>query len=399
MKILFIGQKGIPATFGGIEVHVDGLSRGLAEAGHDVEVYVRKWYTPKDLKRHHGVRLIHLPTLRTKHLDASIHSLLCSVHALFQRADIIHYHALGPTVFSILPRLFGKKVVSTVHRLDWDTEKWGAFARLFLKMGEYLSARVPHRTIVVSEDLRRYYLNRYGVKTVHVSHGVEKTAPRLACLIREKYGLTGSDYILFLGRIVPEKRVDWLIRSFRQVKRPGPDGKTVKLVIAGGSSATEGYVQNVKALSSGDPEILFTGFVTGMEKEELLSNTLLFVLPSRLEGFPIALMEAKGYGRCCLASDIPPHREAILSGLDGMLFDANRLEDLTLKLQQLLENPGKVEVLGENARKGVEQGPSWKNITETTETIYREILREGLKKGPNNAEGKRPVAAKRPETI
>lgn len=377
MKILFIGQKGIPATFGGIEYHVDGLSRGLAEAGHDVEVYVRKWYTPKDLKRHHGVRLIHLPTLRTKHLDASIHSLLCSIHALFRRADILHYHALGPTVFSFLPRMFGKKVVSTVHRLDWDTEKWGVFARLFLKMGEYLSIRIPHRTIVVSEDLRRYFLNRYGAETVHVSHGVEKPMPRPACLIREKYGLTGNDYILFLGRIVPEKRVDWLIRSFQQVNRSGPDGKPVRLVIAGGSSATEDYVQNVKTLSSGDPGILFTGFVTGIEKEELLSNAFIFVLPSRLEGFPIALLEAKGYGRCCLASDIPPHREAISDGVDGMLFDANRREDLTLKLQQLLENPEQVEVLGKSAGKGVEHSPSWKNVVETTETLYREILREG----------------------
>lgn len=375
MKIAFIGQKGIPATFGGVEYHVDELSKGLVTLGYEVNVYVRNWYTEKNLHSYKGVRLIHIPTIKTKHLDASIHSLLCSIHSIFQKSDIIHYHAIGPSFFSLIPRLFGKKIVSTVHRLDWDTEKWGKIAKTFLKIGEYISTKIPPRTIVVSEELKDYFKDKYGKETIHIPHGIDFPQPRPAKLIKEKYNLEGRDYILFMGRLVPEKRVDWLIKSFQSLNKHSSKLKNIKLVIAGGSSATDDYVQRLKELSKNDPEIIYTGFVTGIEKEELLSNALIFVLPSYLEGFPIVLLEAKSYGLCCLASDIPPHCEAIHSGIDGLLFHSDNFSDLILKLQTLIDDPEKVEIMGRNARKEMKKRPSWEEVVKKTEEVYQKLLR------------------------
>ncbi len=375
VKIVFVGQKGIPATFGGVEYHVDELSRSLVSAGSEVLVYVRSWYTRPGIQAAGGVRLCHVPTLRTKHLDASVHSLLCSLHALLQNADIIHYHGIGPALFSVIPRLFGKRVVATVHRLDWQTEKWGACARALLRVGEWVSVRVPDRTIVVSEDLRRYFRARYGKETDHIPHGIRLPQARPPNIIRERHGLQGRDYVLFMGRLVPEKRVDWLIRSFRELTLGDSRFSGIRLVIAGGSSSTDKYVETLGALSGDCTDLVYTGYVTGAEKEELLSNALALALPSYLEGFPIVLLEAKSYGICCLVSDIPPHREAIRSGIDGVLFDARHRSDLTRKLKWLLSNPARAESLGRRAREEMSRRPSWHEVMGKTLALYRDVLR------------------------
>jgi len=195
MRIAFIGQKGIPVTFGGVEYHVDRLSKELAGLGHDVTVYVRNWYTDKDMTSYEGVRLRHLPTIKRKHLDASIHSFLCSIDSLFRMYDIIHYHGIGPSFFSIIPRLFGKNVISTIHRLDWKTNKWGRIAKMFLKWGEFISAKIPQRTFVVSQDLLQHIKDKYERETIHIPHGIDLPKHRAPDLIKKKFGLKGDDYI------------------------------------------------------------------------------------------------------------------------------------------------------------------------------------------------------------
>jgi glycosyltransferase involved in cell wall biosynthesis len=375
MKIVFIGQKGIPATFGGVEYHVDELSRNLASAGSEVLVYVRSWYTKKGIQAAAGVALCHVPTLKTKHLDASVHSFLCSLHALLQKADIIHYHGIGPALFSVIPKLFGKRVIATVHRLDWQTEKWGTVAKSLLRAGEWVSVSVPDKTIVVSEDLQRYFRTRYGRETEHIPHGISLPQLRPPAIICERHGLQGKDYVLFMGRLVPEKRVDWLIRSFCELVVGDSRFSGMRLVIAGGSSSTDRYVETLAGLSAGCPGIVYTGYVTGAEKEELLSNALALVLPSYLEGFPIVLLEAKSYGICCLVSDIPPHREAIRSGVDGVLFDARDRSDLTRKLRWVLSNPGRADSLGGGAREEMSRRLSWGEVVGRTLAVYRAVVR------------------------
>jgi glycosyltransferase involved in cell wall biosynthesis len=373
MKIAFIGQKGMPATFGGVEYHVDELSRGLAKLGHEVHVYVRNWYTNKSLKKFEGVKLIHVPTIRSKYFDASIHSFLSSFLAILKDYDVIHYHAIGPTFFSLIPKLCGRKIVSTVHRLDWKTKKWGMIARFFLKCGEYVSAQIPHQTIVVSNELRCYFKEKYNKDTKIIGHGRNLPQKRRAKLISERYDLDEREYILFMGRLSPEKRVEWLIRAYQNLKNLSKI-RNIKLVIAGGSSATDNYVIELREMSKNNPEIIFPGYVAGKLKEELLSNALLFVLPSCLEGFPIVLLEAKSFGICCLASDISPHREAIKKGRTGFLFISNSLYDLENKLKLLIDNPRIIKRVGNRAREEMKRRPSWDEVAKMVIDVYQKIL-------------------------
>jgi len=377
MKIAFIGQKGIPARFGGVESHVDHLSRDLAGRGHQVSVYVRNWYTDRSLKYYQGVRLVHIPTLKTKHLDASIHSCFCSVHCLFMKTEIIHYQGIGPSFFSFIPKIFGRKVVSTVHRLDWATEKWGSAAKFFLKWGEWMSVHLSHRTIAVSEALQGYIRSAHDKDAVFIPNGIQLSPVRPIRILKEKYGLSERQFILYLGRLVPEKRPDLLIQAFLELSRTSEAFRTLKLVIAGGSGGTDDYVRKLKEMGRENPDVIFAGYVWGEEKEELLSQGLVFVLPSYLEGNPIALLEAKSYGLCCLASDIGPHREMIQPGRNGQLFRSGDGQDLKTKLLELVEHPEEAQRLGKNARQDIQKRKTWEEVGKMTLGVYRDILANG----------------------
>jgi len=371
MKIAFIGQKGIPATFGGVEYHVDELSRRLVKRGHRVDVYVRSWYTQKGLKDWQGVCLLKTPTIRSKHLDAFVHSLTSSTHSLGKNYDIVHYHALGPSFFAWIPQIRGHRVVATIHRLDWQAGKWGRWAKHFLKLCELFAVHVPQRTIVVSKTLKKYFKAKYGRDLFYIPNGV--TLPSLLPpeLISKKYNLRGNDYLLFMGRLVPEKRPDWLIRAFLEVAPANPD---LRLVVAGGEGGAEGYLASLHALARTNKKIIFTDYVTGREKEELFSNALLFVLPSYLEGLPIALLEAMSYGLGCLASDIDPHREVINPGEDGHLFNRDDFSDLVSTLNKILRSQDNLKRLGEKARLKVQNNYDWEFVTAATEKVYLEAL-------------------------
>jgi glycosyltransferase involved in cell wall biosynthesis len=376
MIIAFIGQKGIPTTFGGVEFHVEQLSRELVAQHHQAIVYVRDWYTDKNLIDFEGVSLIHLPTIRTKHLDAFIHSFLCSIHATFSNVHIIHYHGIGPAIFSLIPWLFGKKVIVTVHRLDWATEKWGKFAKACLKLGEYISAKIPNSTIVVSEDLQKYFKKKYGKVTIHIPNGIAPSYPTSVNFIRKKYHLEKHSYILFMGRLSPEKRVDWLIKAYQELTKQETEISQIKLVIAGGSSATDQYVQQLVKLSNNHAGIISTGYVMGIEKAELLSNALFFVLPSYLEGYPIVLLEAMGYGLCPLASNIAPNQDIIRHEVSGILFDTNSFSDFTNKLKKLLKAPELTRAIGMSAKEEINRRPTWHQVEQQTEEVYNKILNE-----------------------
>jgi glycosyltransferase involved in cell wall biosynthesis len=374
MRIAFIGAKGIPAVSGGVEAHVDKLSRGLVGAGHETVVYVRSWYTPRRQKFWRGVFLVHLPTIRTKHLDATIHSLLASIHVLFIRADIIHYHAIGPAAFALIPRLFGRRVVVTVHRRDWKADKWGRPARAMLKAAEWAAVRIPRAVIAVSKSIRRQLLADYGAKSTVIPNGYTAARVRPPGRMAARFGLDPEGYVLFLGRLVPEKRPDWLVRAFLG-RRGQADG--LKLVLAGASSGTDEYVRGLKALAGDDPRVVFAGEVRGEDKEELFSNALLFVLPSRLEGMPIALLEARGSGRGCLASDIAAHREIVHDGIDGSLFRWDDFADFQARLDDLLADRARTGELGRRAGETMASLPGWDEVVRRTLEVYSSVIKTG----------------------
>jgi glycosyltransferase involved in cell wall biosynthesis len=366
-----IGQRGVPASFGGVEHHVEEIGSRLVERGHDVTVFVRTNYARERRDRHRGLTLRHLPTVSTKHLDAIVHSSLSTLVAMAGRFDVMHFHALGPGMPAAIPRLLSRaRVVQTIHGLDSERAKWNKAARRVLKTAEWLSARVPDAVIVVSRDLADHYRIRYGRRTWYVPNGVNQPTVRPAGLITERFGLRAGRYFLFLGRMVPEKAPDVLVRAFRRVDAD------VQLVMAGGSSFTDEFERSLRALGRSDPRILFSGYVYGRLLEELYSNAAAFVLPSSLEGLPLTLLEAASYGTPVIASDIPPHLEVLESdgpgrrlvpvGSEGALADA---------MVRVVEDPEGERRGAEELGRRVLKRYRWEEAAAATERVYRSVLR------------------------
>lgn len=369
-RIAVVGSKGIPATFGGIERHVAELTSCLVTRGYSVRVYCRPYYSNVS-GEYHGVVLVTLPTIYTKHLDAITHSFLSTVHALFSGVDIIHYHAQGPSVLAFLPRLLGVRTVVTVHGLDWKREKWNRTASSLLRFGEYASAKFPDRTIVVSRALEQHYEEKYGKDVSYIPNGLALRQPLAPKQITRMFGLRGRDYVLFVGRLVPEKGCHYLIDAFRGLRTD------LRLVIAGGSSHTDEYVSRLHEEGKEDPRVLFTGYVHGEVLTELYSNAYIYTLPSDLEGLSLSLLEALSLGGAVLASDIPENEEILIdSDLPprGITFHRGSSADLRDKLAQLLARPDEAERLRALGRAFVAERYNWNRIADATSQVYLTVL-------------------------
>jgi glycosyltransferase involved in cell wall biosynthesis len=367
MRIAMIGQRGIPATFGGVEHHVEELGSRLAERGHHVTVYSRTNYTPERHGVYRGMRPRYLPTVDSKHLDAIVHSTVSTVDAMLAKAEIVHYHAVGPGLPAVLPRYLSRaKVVLTVHGLDADRAKWSASARQVLRTAQWLSARVPDATIVVSRDLADHFRDHYRRSTWYIPNGVGDPTHRPPDAIRRRFGLRGDDYVLFVGRLVPEKAPDLLLRAFSAI-----DGDA-KLVLAGGSSFTDEFVRSLRSLAAADPRIILPGYVYGDLLEELYSNAAVFALPSLLEGLPLTLLEAISYGIPVVASDIPPHREVL--GPERPLVPPGDERALATAIEEALAHRAEERRDAEALGPRILQAYRWEAAADATEALYERLL-------------------------
>jgi len=368
MKIAMLGTKGIPATWGGIERHVEEIATRLVAMGHDVTVYCRPYYTTTDKQYYKGVRLKKLPTIPSKNFDAIVHTFLATMHLLLEDYDIVHYHAIGPSTLAILARMAGKNTVVTVHGLDWQREKWGKKAKLFLKFGERASVLFPYSTITVSKFLKAYLEEKYGRQVTYIPSAVTEPVPRAPDKMRE-FGLGERDYILFVARLVPEKGCHYLLDAY---KRLNP---RLKLVVAGGSSHSDEYVAELHTHTS--DKIIFTGYVYGEMLRELYSNAYCYVHPSTIEGLPVTLLEALAYGNCVIASDIPANKEVVEDA--GIIFESQNVDELCDALTTAIENPVLARQLGDRAKaRGVAEY-NYDSVTEKTERLYRHVLGQAVR--------------------
>lgn len=365
MKIAMIGQKGIPATYGGIERHVEEIATRLVQRGHQVNVFSRIYYT-KRRGSYRGVGNKRLISLKTKHFDAISHCAFATLYSLLNKHDIVHFHALGPSLFSGIPRLVGSRTVVTVHGLDWQRGKWGNFATKFLQFCERPAVKFPDETIVVSRTLGEYFRDRYGEETNVIPNGTNPGTMRPPNRIK-RWGLDKQRYVLWVGRLVPEKGCHYLIEAFRNIDTDA------QLVMAGGSSFSDSYVQSLERLRDGDERIKMIGYVYGEVLEELWSNAYLVVQPSILEGLSIALIEALSYGRCVLASDIPENLEVVEDS--AVTFRSRDVQDLRSKLQLCLDHPEMVEATASRCRTLAEEKYSWPKLVEATEAVYLKALK------------------------
>ena len=361
LKIAFIGGRGVVSRYSGIESYYEEVGSRLVQLGHDVTVYCRSYFTPAG--RYRGMDVLRLPTVRTKHLETLLHTFLSTVRACASDCDIVHYHCLGPALFSWIPRLAGKKTVVTVQGLDWQRKKWGRVARAVLATGEWAAGRFPNRTVVVSRALQRHYQLKYGWRTAYVPNGTVLRSGAGTDTLRDRR-LTPDGYTLYLGRLSPEKNCDLLVRAYSQAVTDMP------LVLAGGSSYSDEYMRELRKYES--DRIRFLGWTAGTALEELLTHAALFVLPSDLEGMSLALLDAMGAGVCVLTSDIPENREAVEG--TGFTFRAGDESDLTRMLEMLLAQPGLRRKLGRATQKRAEERYLWQSVTEQVEGIYFELV-------------------------
>ena len=371
LNIAMFGHKRIPSREGGVEIVVEELSTRMAALAHNVTCYGRRGHHVSGAKfdgtvftEYKGVKIRSVCTLNKKGLAAVTSSFFAALRASFSKADVVHIHAEGPAFMCWMPKLFGKHVVVTVHGLDWQREKWkNGLGSKYIYWGENMAVRFADEIIVLSRNVQEYFWDTYRRRTSWIPNG----ATRSECLepeeIVKRFGVAKDDYILFLGRIVPEKGIHYLINAFKQVD-------TCKsLVIAGGASDTDDYMLYLKELAKEDDRIRFTGFVQGKVLEELYSNSYVYVLPSDLEGMPLSLLEAMSYGNCCLTSDIKECTE--VTGEKGISFRKGDVADLAAKLQYLCDDVDVTQKYKSEAADYICKKYSWDAVVEETLTLYQ----------------------------
>jgi glycosyltransferase involved in cell wall biosynthesis len=362
LSVAFIGGRGVVSKYSGIETYYEEIGKRLAGMGHRVTVYCRTYFTPPG-KEHNGMHVVRLPTIRSKHLETLVHTFLSTLHVLMRPCDVVHYHALGPALFSFIPRLAGKKTVVTVQGLDWQRKKWGRIASAVLRLGERAAVSLPTHTMVVSRTLQKHYRETCGAGTSYIPNGGLLRERRFPDKIFD-WGLEPRKYILFLGRFSPEKGCHLLVEAYEKLDTD------IKLVMAGAASYCDDYSRQLRTHAC--ERIKMLDWVSGEALDELLTNAMVFVLPSDLEGLSLALLDAMGAGLCVLSSDVAENREAVRDA--GFTFRRGDVADLADRLRFLIANPAVREAAGQAAKRRVREHYQWPAIAAEIERVYFEMM-------------------------
>lgn len=373
IRVAVFGHKRLSRE-GGIEIVVKELCTRMVLQGCEITCYNRSGhhvsgceYDTIEKAEYSGIVQKYVPTIEGKGLAAVSSSFFAAIYSALGHYDVVHIHAEGPAFFSWVPKMFGKRVVVTIHGIDWQREKWKyGFASKFIRQGEKNAVKYADEIIVLSRGVKEYFKNTYGRETCYIPNGVSRPKICAAELITERFGLTKDSYILFLGRLVPEKGLRYLVEAFKTVKT------SKKLVIAGGSSDTDAFMEELKKLANDDSRIIFTGFIQGKILDELYSNAYLYTLPSDLEGMPLSLLEAMSYGNCCLVSDIPECTEVVED--KALTFEKSNVDDLREKLQVACTNAEIVMSMKKQAADYICEKYNWNDVAAETVKLYKKII-------------------------
>ena len=373
MKIAVIGSKGLPPKQGGIEHYCAEVYPRIVARGHSVDLFARSSYTGHswfDSSDYKDVRVISLPSLPLRGVDAFLTSALGAIGASGTQYDVIHFHALGPSLFTSISKIASTaKVVVTCQGLDWQRAKWGNFSSRLIHTGEKAAVRFADEIIVVSEELRSYFSKTYGRETVYIPNApasFSESDPNFS--YGKKLGLEQGRYILYVGRLVPEKRPDLLIDAFCKLK---PEGW--KLVFAGGVSDTKSFAGQLLEKIANNRDVVFAGELRGSRLAEIVRGTGLFVLPSDVEGLPLAMLEAMREGVPVMGSNIPPHQQ-LLGSDRGVLFDAGNLDSCIRCLGWAIDHPETLATMAKKAQQHVQHNYSWDRITEDTLSLFKSVV-------------------------
>jgi glycosyltransferase involved in cell wall biosynthesis len=360
LKIAMIGSKGLPAKFGGVERHVEEIGKRLAARGHSVTVYGRSPLSNEGT--YGGVRVRIMPSIPTKNLDTASNTLASTIHALFEGYDIIHYHAIGPSIFSWIPMMAGKTTIATIHAPDYRQVKWGLMARALLRLGERTAVRGTTAAVSVSKLMAERLMARYHRNVRYIPNGAEiiETPPfgEAAGL-----GLESGGYILTVGRFIVERGFHKLLEAYGRVDTD------LRLVIVGDARFEERYASGLKQLADG--RVLFPGYICVNLLNELYAHCAFYVLPSTVEGLPISLIEAMSHSRPVLMSDIPENLE--VAGGIAKTFRADDADDLARSMRSMIESgEGERAEMGRRGLERVMEEYTWDGVTDRIEQLYLE---------------------------
>lgn len=368
MNIAFIGLRGVPAKWGGIETFVEATSARLAQKGHHIVVYSRKDMSSQ-FDGYNKLDVIYTPTIKIKKVSSIVHAFISSLHAAFQRYDVVHLHAYM-SYFSIpLLKLFRKKVIITLHGAAWKNISYSKLERSIIKFASLIGIKLSNAVTTVSLPLKKELEELHKMNILLTPVGTNSMNYFSRDYALAQFNLRPNKYILFLGRLEKVKRIHWIIKAFRHIN------PCINLVIAG-DAEDRGYKDYLYELSKGDKRITFTGFVEGKLKEEFLSSCLFFVLPSFIEGMPVSLLEAMSHRKVCLVSDIPAHKWIIKNYETGFLFKHDSFEDFLGKMRNLINMPHEaISKIGTEAQRFVETNFDWDVTANLLEDLYSQVVR------------------------
>ncbi len=358
MKIAFMGIRGIPASYSGFETFVEGISTRLAKKGYDVTVYNRSTHVTYKDPMYKGVKLVRLPTIPTKHLDTIIHTFLSVILGMFKRYDIVYICGVGNSLLSCILRLMGTKVVLNVDGADWERKKWGWFARWFLRMSERAATVFPNIVIADSMAVKRYYKEHYNKESIFIPYGTEldQRTPGDGEVLG-KYGIKPDNYILYVGRLVPENNAHQLIKAYKKISTDK------NLVIVGDAPYADAYKAELKDIAASDKRIIFTGYIFGDDYKCLMRNAYIYVLASEVGGTHPVLIEALAAGNAVIINNIPSSLEVV--GDAGIAYDGKEgAESLFDILTMLLANKELHTLLRQKAQDRIRASYLWDKVTD-----------------------------------
>lgn len=361
MRIDVLGTRGFPGIQGGVERHCERLYPKMTDV--KIRVFRRKPYVKSSESLHPNITFTDLPSTRISGFETVFHSLIATIESMFSKAQIVHIHNIGPAMFAPLLRLAGKKVVLTYHSANYEHDKWGAFAKWLLRTSERIALASANQIIFVNKFQGLRYSDAVKAKSTYIPNGIVPMSPSPNTDFLDKLGVRPQKYILAVGRITPEKGFDLLIKAFNRL------ATDTKLVIAGAPDQGSKHLETLEALANGNKNIVFAGFTDGDNLAQLYTNALAYTLSSRIEGFPLVLLEAINFNLPLLVSDIEATHLLKLS--EKSYFKANDSDAIFKKMTAFISDTDKesYKCLHEKA-----SDYSWDNIANQTVEVYKKAL-------------------------
>jgi glycosyltransferase involved in cell wall biosynthesis len=384
MRIAIMGTRGVPAAYGGFETFAEQLGARLVERGHEVTVYGRRHVVPAGLRKHRGMRVRVLPTIRHKYLDTVAHTAISVLDGLVRRFEIVLICNNANAPFALVPRLAGARVALNVDGLEWQRGKWNRLGRWYYQACAWLAPKLPIVLVSDARVIARWYREHHGRATVFIPYGSD------ACTVRAgptlgRLGLTAGRYILFVSRLEPENNAHLVIEAYRRAG--GLAVLDVPLVIVGDAPYATAYKEALVASAADTAGVMLPGYVFGDGYAELQSNALVYVQATEVGGTHPALVEAMGRGACIIANDVPEHREVLADA--GAYYRRNDADDLAARLGELVGDADRRSELGVAAAARAEAEFSWDHVTDAYEALFRRMTgeRDGSSPQPHGSLG------------